>query len=118
MFFGTEAADFASDALEGRSVRLELLADSTRDRHGRLLAYVYPSGWQDSLNERLIEQGFGYADWRFPHVYRTRYNEVEARARRRRRGLWASVRPDQTPRWRQRMIARSSRKTKTENSSD
>jgi micrococcal nuclease len=98
-YYGPEASAFAHTAADGRFVRLELLADKTRDRYGRLLAYVYlPDGAM--LNERLIELGFAYADTRFAHPRKAKFTRLEKRACQERIGLWAKVTPEQMPAWR------------------
>jgi endonuclease YncB( thermonuclease family) len=55
------------------------------------------------LNEDIIANGFGYADSRFPHVWKARFITLENRARKAKLGLWAGVTVDQMPEWRQRM---------------
>ncbi|HQA00278.1 MAG TPA: thermonuclease family protein [Phycisphaerae bacterium] len=106
MHFGPEASAYAKSRLLGQRVRIVLAPDRTRDRYDRLLAYVYPPDSQSTLNEDLIEQGFAYADPRFPHPWRERFLQLEERARKAKAGLWAAVRPEQMPEWRQRMEGR------------
>ena len=73
--------------VDGHRVRLEREI-SDRDRYGRLLRHVYVGRvW---VNGRLVEQGLAHAvefppDTRHAHKLR----QLEARARRKRRGLWA-----------------------------
>jgi endonuclease YncB( thermonuclease family) len=91
-----------------KPVRIVLAPAKSRDRYDRLLAYVYPPDSQSMLNEDILEHGLGYADTRFPHVWRERFVQLEARARRQKTGLWAEVRPEQMPEWRQRLEQRRS----------
>jgi micrococcal nuclease len=109
MHFGPEASEFAKASLLGHEVRLQLIKSSTRDRHGRLLAFVYLEDKGASFNEQLVTQGYGYADWRFAHPLKRRFERVEKDAQKRKTGLWAAVRDDQKPAWRQRMENRRRR---------
>jgi micrococcal nuclease len=103
MYFGERAREFAEQTLAGRSVRLVLAPEQSRDKYGRLLAYVYLERGGPSFNEMILEQGYGYADPRFPHPWRKDFSSMESRARKSRVGLWANVRIDQMPAWRQRL---------------
>ncbi len=103
MHFGAEASAFIKRALAGRTVRLVLNPERTRDLYGRLLAYAYFDDDPISLNEKLIEGGFAYADLRFEHAYRARFEALEKHARKLRAGLWKDVSPERMPAWRQRI---------------
>jgi endonuclease YncB( thermonuclease family) len=74
-------------ALAGEEVRLGFDGRS-RDRFGRLLAYVFtPRG--DSLDARLVAEGWGRA-WRRDGRWQSDLGRLEDQARRARRGcLWA-----------------------------
>ena len=85
-----------------------LVKGKTRGHYGLLLAYLRMPGEEGTFNERLIETGHAYADWRFAHPHKERFLAAERRARRGRMGLWAEVRPEQMPRWRQRSRGSSS----------
>ncbi len=103
-YFGCEAVEFVRQNVVGRRVRLELdPIRSPRDRYDRLLAYVYLEDTGEMLNETLVTQGLGYADRRFRHVFKDRFVKVEKKAMRQQVGLWAGVKPEQMPAWRQRM---------------
>ena len=104
MPFGRDAAAFARATLESKSVRIVLSPRQTRDRHGRLLAYVMLEPGGEMFNETLVELGFGYADRRFPHHYADRFEAAERRAKREKRGLWGELPPAQTPEWYQRTV--------------
>jgi len=101
MYFGPEASQYAKAMLTGRNVHIVLSPDRTRDKYNRLLAYVYLQRGGHSFNEMLIETGHAYADLRFPHPYRRRFEAVEKHARKIGTGLWANVTLDQMPQWRQ-----------------
>ncbi len=102
-FYGPEASAFTHAVADGRAVRLELVPGKTRGYYGRLLAYVYlPDG--SMLNERLIQQGYAYADPRFAHPRKKSFIAMEKRARKQRAGLWARITTEKMPAWRQRRL--------------
>lgn len=107
MFFGPQASGFAKDTLEGRTVHIVLAPKRTRGKYGRLLAYVFLERGGRMFNEMLLEEGYAYADRRFPHPYRDQFQDIERRARREGRGLWANVTVEQMPKWRQRYEKRA-----------
>jgi micrococcal nuclease len=98
MYYGYEAAEFARKQMIGKKVRLELVQGKTRDRYGRLLAFIYlPDG---QMYSRLaLTQGYAYADYRFKHPYISEFFSLEASARKNLAGLWKQVSPDQLPYW-------------------
>ena len=86
-----EAGGRAAKALNERLVRgkrLELAFDvESRDRHGRLLAYVYADG--EHVNAALVDEGYAAAAAYPPNVcFRDRFQSLERHARDQRRGLW------------------------------
>jgi micrococcal nuclease len=101
MYFGKEAADFTAKVTLGKQVTIFLDNEkNSRDKYHRLLAYVQlPDG--SFLNERLLSEGYAYADSRFKHSFYYKYKQLESLARKQKKGLWANVTPDQMPRWRQ-----------------
>jgi micrococcal nuclease len=102
MYFGREAAEFARRQALGRQVTVYLDEKAgSRDRYDRLLAYLELPGGK-FLNEELLLEGCAYADTRFRHGYSQKYRQLEASARAVHAGLWAHVRPEQMPPWRQR----------------
>lgn len=103
MHFGPEASAYAKSLALNEPVRLELSGRDTRDRYGRLLAYVYLARNGTMLNERLLETGHAYADTRFEHEYMRRFKSLEERARKDRVGLWATATVNDMPHWRQRL---------------
>jgi len=107
--FGPEAAAFAKETLEGKSVHVVLSQTRTRGKYGRLLAYVFLERGGRMFNEMLIENGYAYADLRFKHPYYDQFKAADKRARRNGVGLWADVTPDQMPAWKQRFEARDAR---------
>ncbi len=101
MYFGPEAADFTNKTVLGKKVSVYLGKHRTRGKFGRLLAYVkLPDG--RFLNEVLLIEGFAYADLRFEHDFYNKYKQLEASARRGKKGLWGNVSREQLPGWLQR----------------
>jgi micrococcal nuclease len=86
--WAVEATDYARGLLDGQRVRLLLEPHSTRDRHGRLLAYVEMAD-ASVFNESLLLEGLARADQRFPHRHLQRYMTLEEQARSRRVGIWS-----------------------------
>ena len=94
--FGPEASAFTKDLANDANVRLELDPVSTRDKYERLLAYVIlPDGRM--LNRVLVEEGYAYADPRFPHKYKREFEKLMKQAKTAGRGLWKDVRPEDLP---------------------
>lgn len=110
MYFGAEASRYAKQTLLDQPVRVELAPERTRDRYGRLLAYVYLADTGQMFNEMLLETGHAYADKRFAHAYKVRFTQLERQAQTAAAGLWAGVTFDQFPPWKQRMDKTSRRK--------
>lgn len=72
--------------VKGKQVRLEI--DRTqKDKHGRLLAYVYlPNG--DMLNLLLLEKGLASVFRRYDFQYKKDFLGAEEKARIKKLGLW------------------------------
>ena len=102
MHFGSQASAFAHRTLDGQSVHVVLSPRRTRGRYGRLLAYVFLTRGGRMFNEMLIEEGYGYADLRFDHLYFDRFRKTEAQARKAGVGLWKDVTLEKMPAWKQR----------------
>ena len=103
MYFAEEATAFAKRVVCDREVTVYLDDRSgSRDRYGRLLAYVELTDGS-FLNEDLLLEGYAYADLRFRHSYYQKYQQLEASARALRAGLWNNVKAHQLPPWLQRM---------------
>ena len=83
---GRDAARVNRALVDGRKVRLELDVQE-RDRHGRLLAYVWVGGMM--VNEELVRLGYAQVMTVPPNVkYQERFLSREREARQRGRGLW------------------------------
>jgi len=101
MYYGPEASAFVRKTLTDATVRIVLSPTRTRDKYRRLLGYVYIEPDGACLNEVLLETGHAYADTRFDHPHKKKYEAAERRASRQGVGLWADVKPEQYPAWRQ-----------------
>lgn len=100
---GRAASRFTEHLVSGKDVWLEF--DLTpRDRHGRLLAYVYyedaAGDWQwqgkrfRQLNLEIIRAGWAVPMTIVPNVrYAELYAQAQRQAREARRGIWAELPP-------------------------
>jgi len=98
---GLQAAEFTAKLALGKQVTVYLEEHRTRGKYGRLLAYVQLPD-DRFLNQVLVAEGFAYADLRFRHSLYHRYQQLEASARRQKKGLWEEVTREQLPEWLQR----------------
>ena len=102
-YWAAAATRYAEVRGENKKVTLKLEPTQTRDRYGRLLAYVYLSD-AETLNIALVRDGQAYADRRFKHTMRAQFEQAENAARKKGTGLWKDVKPPQMPEWRQRWL--------------
>jgi len=83
---GREASDANRRLVGGRHVRLELDVQS-RDRYGRLLAYVWVG--DTMVNAELVRQGYAQVMTVPPNVrYQRLFLDLQRDARQAGRGLW------------------------------
>ena len=83
---GREASDANRRLVGGRQVRLELDIQS-RDRYGRLLAYVWVG--DTMVNAELVRQGYAQVMTVPPNVrYQRLFLDLQRDARQAGRGLW------------------------------
>jgi micrococcal nuclease len=84
---GREALAVNRRLAMGKAVRLELDVQS-RDRHGRLLAYVWAG--ETMINAELVRLGYAQVMTVPPNVrYQDLFLRLQRDARQARRGLWA-----------------------------
>ncbi len=94
--FGPEASAFTKKVTLGKTVRVLLDPARTRDRYGRLLAYIIlPDGRM--LNRVLVAEGYGYSDPRFEHRFLREFRNLQKKAKSSRAGLWKRVRKEDLP---------------------
>ncbi len=89
--FGPEASRANAGWVDGRRVRLRF--DRERiDRYGRVLAALEPDGWDRSVSERLVAEGYARVLTIRPNgaLLAPRLERLSAQARRAQRGLWAA----------------------------
>ena len=73
MYYGPQASDYVRQIALDKKVRVIIDSiSSARDRYGRLLAYLQFED-ENTLNELIIKNGFGYADLRFAHSRLEKY---------------------------------------------
>jgi len=82
-----QALGFTIRTVKGNSVRLKFDSER-RDRHGRLLAYVYLLDGR-FLNQMLVEEGLAVVYRRFDFRLKKEFLDAEAAAREGRKGMWA-----------------------------
>jgi len=94
--YGPAAAAFTKTAIGNNRVRLVSDSLSTdRDRYDRLLRYVYlPDG--TLVNEKLIQEGYGFYYPYFPFTKAAQFSTDEQTAMAAHRGLWATCHPTPT----------------------
>ena len=98
-YFGAEASAFAAELVLGEEVTVALEPfRGSRGKYGRLLAYVFLADGR-MLNGELIAQGYGFADERFDHVYRDKFEALQKMAQKEKRGLWKDGKLEQFPAW-------------------
>jgi endonuclease YncB( thermonuclease family) len=94
--FGPEAAEFTRATAMGQTVALKLDRQRTRDKYGRLLAYVIlPDG--RNLDLEIVSLGYGYADPRFRHPMERQFHRAQAESMKHLRGLWKGIRDEDLP---------------------
>lgn len=93
--WGEKASAFATEQIEGHSVRIEV--DPQADRRGsfgRLLVYVYVEG--ENFNKRLLTEGYARL-YESSFSKRAEFAAAERTARQDKVGLWGFHAPEPTP---------------------
>lgn len=84
--FGNKVSNYTKQMLEGKQVELEFDVES-RDKYGRLLAYVYLDG--QMYNKMLLEKGYAKIATYPPNVkYVDDFTKIQIEARENKVGLW------------------------------
>lgn len=91
--YGPEASAYTKKIIGTQKVRLKAdPLDTNRDRYGRLLRYIYlPDG--TLLNQKLIEQGYGFYYPYFPFSKKPEFAAAEKQAQKQKLGLWSHCKP-------------------------
>ena len=86
---GVRAYKFTKDLVEGKRVSLEFDVEKY-DKYGRLLAYVYLKGQNNTfVNAEIVKQGYASLMTIPPNIkYADLFKELYQEARESRRGLW------------------------------
>lgn len=93
--FSTKAKDFVSDEIFGITVAIKI---QSKDRYRREIGWVYYEG--KCLNEELLKEGLA---WHFKRYSDDeKLQELEDRARKKKKGLWAEQDPVPPWEWRKR----------------
>ena len=91
--FGQQAKEVATALIAGRRVDIE---KKDTDRYGRMVGLVHVDG--QSLNELIIQNGYA---WVYPQYCKeqfcSQWQQAEAEARQRKKGLWSD--PHAIPPW-------------------
>ncbi|HSW85821.1 MAG TPA: thermonuclease family protein [Candidatus Saccharimonadales bacterium] len=96
--YGPAAAAFTKNTIGNSHVRLVSDSLSTdRDRYNRLLRYVYLNDGK-ILNEKLIQEGYGFYYPYFPFTKSAQFEADEKLAMATHKGLWGNCHPTETDR--------------------
>jgi micrococcal nuclease len=93
-YFGKEASKFTTSLLNIQLVRLEIQqSPRSRDRYGRLLAYVFRQSDSPLVNQEIVRQGYGHAYRKYPFdpARMQELRAAEREAREHERGLWGRL---------------------------
>ena len=88
--FARESSARARELLDGQRVAIEGdPSQDTRDRYGRLLAYVWLEDGK-MFNLAMIAEGYAHEyTYRFRYIYQSQFKEAERQARENQLGLWS-----------------------------
>lgn len=84
------------------TIRLDEL-QGTRDKYGRLLAYVYLPN-HEFLNNAIVRDGHAFAYRPKKCAFSSLLETTENQARTKKTGLWKSITIDDMPEWRQKWM--------------
>jgi endonuclease YncB( thermonuclease family) len=97
---GLDAArPWLADHVMGRQITLLFQSPQTRDSDGRLKAFAYLDN--QNISVELVKAGLAYADRREKTEMDGLIDPAESDARKKKRGLWATIKFEQMPAWRQ-----------------
>ena len=88
--YGQEATDYTKRLIGLDKVRLQAdPLNTNRDRYERLLRYVYLTDGT-LLEEKIIENGYGFAYTQFPFLKNVEFKGYEDNAKAANKGLWSA----------------------------
>ncbi len=88
--YAKESTTWMTNLLKGEEVRLEYHPgpNPTRDRYGRILAYVYRAPDDFDVNLELVRQGYAELYLSAKHRRQEDFTKAADHARTRKKGLW------------------------------
>lgn len=102
--FGRTAASYTAARSKGARVTIRLDdLQSTRDKYGRLLAYVYLPN-HELLNNSLVRDGHAFVYRPKRCDFSSMFESSENQARTGKRGMWKTMTIAEMPEWRQRWM--------------
>ena len=103
---GIVGTDYSGDWLQkhvvGQQVTLLLQTPQSRDDSDQLQAFAYLGDL--NINAGLVKEGLAYADRRVRTAMDGLIDPAESEARKKKRGLWASLTFNQMPEWRKKWL--------------
>lgn len=85
--YGEEATEYLQDFLLDKVVNIHY-DETERDKHDRILGYVYRASDGIFVNLEIIREGYAEVDLRYPFKYKELFTDYESRAKKERIGLW------------------------------
>ena len=88
--FGKEASAKTKELIQKKTVKIETdPTQDTRDKYGRLLAYVFLDDGTN-INKKLIEEGYAYEyTYERPYKFQSEFKTAQHDAEQQKKGLWA-----------------------------
>jgi endonuclease YncB( thermonuclease family) len=96
------AVEWLNDHALNRGATLLLPFPQTRDAAGNLLAFAFVD--RTNLSVELVRSGLAFADRREKTIMDGVIDPAESDARKKKRGMWATLKFDQMPEWRKAWI--------------
>lgn len=91
--YGTAASAYTKNVIGNKKVKLVADPLSTnRDRYDRLLRYVYLTDGT-FMNQRLVEEGFGFYYPHFPFTKSKQFESAQLKAQAANKGVWGNCTP-------------------------
>jgi len=85
-YYSVQSKNELSRLIDNKRVKIDF---EGKGKYGRELGYVYKNG--KSINEHMVENGFAVSYRKYPHKYTKRYNRLENKARKKKKGLWKNL---------------------------
>jgi len=112
--YGKEASVFLKNLLRGELVYLRYEDGKPEyDKYKRLLAYVYRAPDMLFVNEEIVRQGYGVVFRKFPFQYKKRFQKLERKAKKAKKGMWEAGAAGSRAPPRQKELRRSDQKGTT-----